>query len=55
MRQIEKSKLKAKAYQLENAGWKTIAIASELGKPVRTIQRWLKNATPGAQDREYEA
>ena len=31
------------ALRLHRQGWRTIAVASAIGTPVRTVQRWLKN------------
>ena len=34
---------RVRALMLRNAGWKSIAIASELQVPVRTVQRWVQH------------
>lgn len=39
---------KLEAIRLHREEWRTIAIASAIGRPVRTVQRWLKSE--GARD-----
>jgi hypothetical protein len=41
----ERDALRMKACELMQAGWKPLAVSSELGVPVRTLQRW-KEITP---------
>lgn len=37
---IKREALKARALELLDAGWKPLAVSSELDVPVRTLQRW---------------
>lgn len=36
----ERDALRVKAQELMRAGWKPLAVSSELGVPARTLQRW---------------
>lgn len=38
----ERDALRVKAQELMRAGWKPLAVSSELGVPTRTLQRWRK-------------
>lgn len=41
-RTIERRRMKHCAVELVRAGWKPLAVAHEIGIPVRTVQRWAK-------------
>lgn len=41
LRARKRDELRERARQLHDEGWKALAIASELSKPVRTVQRWV--------------
>lgn len=45
-REIARKQTKATAQALHHQGLRTLAIASELGVPLRTVQRWISAGKP---------
>lgn len=48
-RERKREATRLRAVELVRAGWKRIAVASELGVPLRTVQGWTKGLAVGVQ------
>lgn len=44
LRARQREALRARAVALVESGWKPLAVAHELGAPVRSVQRWVQKA-----------
>jgi hypothetical protein len=45
-RHLTRARLRGRAVDLYQRGWKPLAISHDLGVPVRTIQRWTRYLRP---------